>query len=217
MAKKNFDLNKQKDLKNELDEILNDMKAEGRIDDVKAFTALKDESVSKVISLDYYKIKKNAEKQANDHIDAIVAFYLPPDAIKDPFLVHKMNRDKFRLSKQIVQLEIAEHSIAKLNEEIDNGNYNPRLWEVMGTLMKSFDSMNITYAKMEILIENNYKTIQEELEYKKLTDENTVTIFEDKPKQLKPIGHKGLLQQIKSNLKATEEQVKFLNSNEESE
>lgn len=202
----------QKNIKNELDEILNEMKSEGRTEDIKAFSALKENNVYKVVSLDYNTIKKNAEIQAAEHVDAIVKFYLNGKSAEDKFLVHKMNRDKFRLAKQIVQLEIAEHSIAKLNEEIDNGNYNPRLWEVMGSLMKSFDGMNITYAKMEILIENNYKTIQEEIEYKNTLSLQTGTIsnfLSDGVNTGKSIGHKNLLQSIKNSNNNVDE-VEFL-------
>ena len=121
MPKKNPELEEQKQLKNELDEILNDMKVEGRTDDIKAFSALKDENICQVVALNYGEIKRAAEKQAQDHVDAIVSFYLADKETDSHFLLHKMSRDKFRLAKQIVQLEIAEHAIAKLNEEIDNG------------------------------------------------------------------------------------------------
>lgn len=192
--------------KDELDEILNDMKVEGRVNDAQAFNALKDKNISSIVKLDYVEVKRLAEKKATQHVDSIVKFYLYDDGdIKDDFLKHKTNRDKFRLAKQIVQLEIAEHAIAKLNEEIDNGNLNPRLWEVMGSMMKSFDSMNITYAKMEILIENNYKGVQEDIEYKKQLAGNVTVVqpkqlSEQTPQSLTSTGHKALLQQIRQNI-----------------
>ena len=201
-------LEEQKKIKDDLDLILDDMEDEGRTADVKAFSALKENRVAKICALNYSQIKKNAEIKANSQVNSIVRFYLNSYDTEDAFLRNKMQSDKFRLAKQQVQLDIVEHSLAKLNEEIDTGNYNPRLWEVMATLMKSFDSMNITYAKLEILIENNYKVVQEELDYKKqlkIANSSSPEIV-----KLSPGGRKALLKNISQSLK-NDEANKFLN------
>lgn len=191
MSKKELEIAKEK--KTDLDEILFSLKEEGFTEDVSNYAALADKDIARIVSFDYMQIKKDAEKKSKKHVESIVRFYINEDAFDDEFLKIKMTSDMFRLAKQIVFLEVAEHSIAKLTQEIDQGTHNSRLWEVMASMMKSFDSMNITYAKLEILIENNYKTICEEIDYKKSMSGSAVKGLENQNVG----GHKAMLSILK--------------------
>jgi hypothetical protein len=113
--------------------------------------------------MDYSKVKDFSDTKAKDIIDAISVFYLTEDVVEtDPYIKEKCFVDKITVSNLLFQMKTAEHAIIKLLEEIDNGNMQPRSFEVLASLQKSKMEIVKHLAQFMVIMENNYKSLKED-------------------------------------------------------
>lgn len=118
-------------------------------------------SIRHVKPLDYELIKEEVDEKAEQIIQSIVTLYLPQTFIfEHEYVNQKMSIDKLTISSLVFQMKTAEHAIKKLLEELDSGNTNFKLFEVLSSLQKSKMEIVKHIAQFMILMENNYKNLK---------------------------------------------------------
>jgi len=112
--------------------------------------------------------KLSALTEARSLMDSVAKFYVDPDAHGNvEFLDLKKKVDAMNVSSMMFQMKSAQHAITKLLEEIDFGNMNPRILEVLAQLQSQIMQMPKDYQAYLEKMEQSYKRVNSELEVKK--------------------------------------------------
>jgi hypothetical protein len=131
-------------------------------------------SISAVKPLNYEVVKKFADEKAESIVETVVLLYLPKEFVfEHDYVTQKMTVDKMTVSNLIFQMKTAEHAIKKLLEEMDTGNVQPRVFEVLAALQKSKMEIVKHLAQFMVMLENNYKSLR--LDYESNVSEATHT------------------------------------------
>lgn len=118
--------------------------------------------------LDYHTVKENTDKEADDIVSSIAEFYLDKAIIQEhDYVRQKSYVDQITVSNLLFQMKTAEHAIIKLLEEIDNGSTHPRTFEVLSSLQRSKMEIVKHLAQFMVIMENNYKSLKEDVRLKK--------------------------------------------------
>lgn len=143
--------------------------------------------------IDFQKFQVEAEKEAEKYVESVKNFYLHENMLENPFILNKINNDRFVLSKIIFQMRTSEMSIIKLLEEIDHGNFHARNFEVLAGLQKSNMEIAKHLVQVKTIIEQKYKDLAEDDLVKK-----QVSGVDNSESQKLQTGvyHKSLLQSI---------------------
>jgi hypothetical protein len=105
--------------------------------------------------------------EARELLDSLVKFYLDENLIdQTDFVSYKKKIDSMNLASMMLQLKTAQHAITKLLEEIDLGNANPRMFEVLAQLQSQIMQMPKDYQNYVEKMEQNYRSMKRELEVK---------------------------------------------------
>lgn len=100
-------------------------------------------------------------------LDSIVKFYLDQNFIdQTDYIEYKKKIDSMNIASMMLQLKTAQHAITKLLEEIDLGNANPRMFEVLAQLQSQIMQMPKDYQTYVQKMEDGYKAIATQLEDK---------------------------------------------------
>jgi hypothetical protein len=100
-------------------------------------------------------------------MESIVDFYLKENFIeKSDYIVYKQKIDAMNVSSMMLQLKTAQHAITKLLEEIDLGNANPRMFEVLAQLQSQIMQMPKDYQNYLTKMEESYVRLRGEGERK---------------------------------------------------
>lgn len=164
---KKIEIREESNTKDTLDQILENMQNDGHdIDNIGlAKDSIKTESFES--KLNYDKITEETQNKAKDMVISIANFYITDDDLKNnEYVNHKIQMDIMTISNLLFQMITSEHAIKILLREIDEGNFHPRMFEVLGGLQKSKMEIVKHLKQVEIIMENNYKTLQIECENK---------------------------------------------------
>lgn len=124
--------------------------------------------------LNYEVVKKFADEKSESIVETVVLLYLPKEFVfEHDYIAQKMTVDKMTVSNLIFQMKTAEHAIKKLLEEMDGGNVQPRVFEVLAALQKSKMEIVKHLAQFMVMLENNYKSLR--LDYESNRSEATHT------------------------------------------
>ena len=94
--------------------------------------------------MDFATAKSDVGNDARKLMESIVDFYLKENYIeKSDYIVYKQKIDAMNVSSMMLQLKTAQHAITKLLEEIDLGNANPRMFEVLAQLQSLPDQRQV--------------------------------------------------------------------------
>ena len=128
------------------------------------------------------------------------------------------------LASMMLQLKTAQHAITKLLEEIDLGNANPRMFEVLAQLQSQIMQMPKDYQNYVEKMEQNYRTMKRELESKTSSGSIQLESSSQNPNSfistggsdsgLKVRGTKGLMEGLRDILGAEIQDVKVVEENE---
>jgi len=100
-------------------------------------------------------------------LDSISKFYLDENFLdQTDYVEYKKKIDSMNLASMMLQLKTAQHAITKLLEEIDLGNANPRMFEVLAQLQSQIMQMPKDYQGYVQKMEESYKSIGSQLESK---------------------------------------------------
>jgi len=118
--------------------------------------------------LDYHTVKETIDKESRDIVHSIAEFYLDEEVVsRVPYVTQKTKVDHITVSSLLFQMKTAEHAIIKLLGEIDDGNLHPRTFEVLASLQRSKMEIVKHLAQFMIIMENAYKSFQEDYRIKK--------------------------------------------------
>ena len=152
----------QEKIKESLDSILNDEDLD--------FDAVKAEELPRLKTtdlMDFSTAQQTTGSDAKSLLDSIVKFYLDENFIdKVDYVEYKKKIDSMNLASMMLQLKTAQHAITKLLEEIDLGNANPRMFEVLAQLQSQIMQMPKDYQNYVDKMEEGYKKIQLQIEKK---------------------------------------------------
>lgn len=118
--------------------------------------------------MDFEQLQRKCRGHAKKRVTTIAQYYMTDDLLREDFVKSKINSDTIIIANQLFILKSAEHTIKKLMEEIDAGNYNHKLFEVFAKAQSSITETSINLARLETVCENSYRSILQE--YKTLNE-----------------------------------------------
>jgi len=152
----------QENIKNTLDQILMD---EGLDSDVLTPSDLPRMKTTDI--MDFSSAKNDVGNDAKMLMSSIVDLYLKENLIeKSDYVMYKQKIDAMNISSMMLQLKTAQHAITKLIEEIDLGNANPRMFEVLAQLQSQIMQMPKDYQQYMNKMEESYVRLRTEGERK---------------------------------------------------
>ena len=152
----------QENIKSTLDQILMD---EGLDSDTIQSSDLPRLKTSDI--MDFATAKSDVSNDARKLMESIVDFYLKENLIeKSDYITYKQKIDAMNVSSMMLQLRTAQHAITKLLEEIDFGNANPRMFEVLAQLQSQIMQMPKDYQSYLTKMEESYVRLRGEGERK---------------------------------------------------
>ena len=117
--------------------------------------------------MDFATAKSDVGFDARKLMESIVDFYLKENFIeKSDYIVYKQKIDAMNVSSMMLQLKTAQHAITKILEEIDLGNANPRMFEVLAQLQSQIMQMPKDYQNYLTKMEESYVRLRGEGERK---------------------------------------------------
>lgn len=117
--------------------------------------------------MDFATAKSDVSNDARKLMESIVDFYLKENLIeKSDYITYKQKIDAMNVSSMMLQLRTAQHAITKLLEEIDFGNANPRMFEVLAQLQSQIMQMPKDYQSYLTKMEESYVRLRGEGERK---------------------------------------------------
>lgn len=152
----------QEQIKASLDSILND-------EDLGIESVTPDElpRLKSTDIMNFGEATQTTGSDAKSLMDSIVKFYLDENFIEQTdYIEYKKKIDSMNLASMMLQLKTAQHAITKLLEEIDLGNANPRMFEVLAQLQSQIMQMPKDYQNYLDKMEEGYKKIQGQIENK---------------------------------------------------
>ena len=212
----------QEKIKESLDSILNDEDLD--------FDSVKAEELPRLKTtelMDFGSAIQSTGSDAKSLLDSIVKFYLDENFIeKVDYVEYKKKIDSMNLASMMLQLKTAQHAITKLLEEIDLGNANPRMFEVLAQLQSQIMQMPKDYQNYLDKMEEGYKRIQLQIDKKADTGsfelqpseegENSFSAQTQNSTGIKVRGTKGLMEGLRDILGAEIEDVRVEEEDENS-
>ncbi len=212
----------QEKIKESLDSILNDEDLD--------FDSVKAEELPRLKTtelMDFGSAIQSTGSDAKSLLDSIVKFYLDENFIeKVDYVEYKKKIDSMNLASMMLQLKTAQHAITKLLEEIDLGNANPRMFEVLAQLQSQIMQMPKDYQNYLDKMEEGYKRIQLQIDKKADTGsfelqpseeaENSFSAQSQNSTGIKVRGTKGLMEGLRDILGAEIEDVRVEEEDENS-
>ena len=163
--------------------------------------------------LDYDKIQEEYNKKAEEIVRSFVHYHIPTGMQHFDYINQKMGIDVITISNLLFQMITSDHAIKHMLREIDAGNYNPRMFEMLSKLQDSKMGIIKHLKQIEIVMENSYRGIAEELmlEGDKLMDreqQKALPGIGSKKGGCIGIGSKAILQELNKADKAEETEYK---------
>lgn len=152
----------QEQIKASLDSIL--------LDEDLDIDAVKPDELPRLKTTDVMNFQEQTQStgtEARELLDSLVKFYLDENLIdQTDFVNYKKKIDSMNLASMMLQLKTAQHAITKLLEEIDLGNANPRMFEVLAQLQSQIMQMPKDYQNYVDKMEQGYRNMKRDLEVK---------------------------------------------------
>jgi hypothetical protein len=108
-------------------------------------------------SMKHYDVQEESFDEAEDTIDAMIEYYLDPLLEKKPHIKRKKKADIIALTHIFFGLKTQQHAIIKLLEEIDIGNMNTKLFDVLERMQGRLESLTKNQLAFRHALEESYK------------------------------------------------------------
>ena len=136
-------------------------------EDIDAQTLVFQKTPSTVTNYENERLNK-CKSRAEKVMTTLLRLYLSDGFIsKSEYVQAKVNMDAMTLGKIMNQMEVSERAIQLLMENIEIGDLNPKLFDALGNLQRTFIDLVKTQTNYIMTAEN---------EYEKLSMENGNTI-----------------------------------------
>jgi hypothetical protein len=155
MANNKEEKNKQELIKDSLESLL--MNNNSSISPVNDMEKLKHPNAR---TLDIYAIKAVAEEEAKATVQSVIDLYLDKSSRKKSYVKEKRRVDESMLATIMFQSKMNEHSIIKIMEEIEMGNSQPRMFEVLARLQTEAINISKHQAGALQVLEESYKKVK---------------------------------------------------------
>lgn len=113
------------------------------------------------------------KERANKVMTSLLKIYLSDGFItKSEFVQAKVNMDSMTLGKIMNQMEVSERAINILMENIEMGDVNPKLFDALGNLQRTFIDLVKTQTNFIMNTENEYEKLAMDKDTHTLSDDN---------------------------------------------
>lgn len=213
----------QENIKNTLDQILIDENLESDSFALSDLPRMKTTDI-----MDFSTAKTEVGSDARALMTSIVDLYLKENLIeKSDYVTYKQKIDAMNISSMMLQLKTAQHAITKLIEEIDLGNANPRMFEVLAQLQSQIMQMPKDYQQYLNKMEESYVRLRSEgerkayaggvqMEFNPENKSSTIGITSNTGEGIKVRGTKGLMEGLRDILGTEIEDIKIDETDENS-
>lgn len=187
---------RDKKLKDELNNLMQNMEGLLNSDENKVSTATEDFIVNKSIDkmkqekesskVPFDEFDKNFKVHAKDIIESMYDFYLDFGVIDRPeYLDKKKDLDGLNMSNIFLQLKRTKIVLNKVVDEITCGNIHPRIIEAYATLNSQFSDIIKSQANYMLFLEESYKKSRfETIEYTNNKAINSGNVISSDNKQI---------------------------------
>lgn len=101
-----------------------------------------------------------AKEKAENVMTSLLRLYLSDGFIsKSEYVQAKVNLDSMTLGKIMNQMEVSERAISLLMENIEMGDINPKLFDALGNLQRTFIDLVKTQTNYVATAEEDYRKI----------------------------------------------------------
>jgi hypothetical protein len=122
---------------------------------------------------------------AKEYLDQMVDFYYGEElSDSTDHLKKKKKIDNMHLSSIMLQMKTTQHAIMKIMEEIELGNIQPRMLEVLGQLQSQLVGYSKEYQNFLKGMEESYKVLRVESEQKLVAGAASVKETESGPMEV---------------------------------
>lgn len=213
----------QENIKNTLDQILVDENLESDSFSLSDLPRMKTTDI-----MDFSTSKTEVGADARMLMTSIVDLYLKENLIeKSDYVVYKQKIDAMNISSMMLQLKTAQHAITKLIEEIDLGNANPRMFEVLAQLQSQIMQMPKDYQQYINKMEESYIRLRGEgerkayaggiqMDFNSESNSSSLGMSSSTSEGIKVRGTKGLMEGLRDILGTEIEDIKIDETNENS-
>lgn len=171
MSKKEVNQNQKEVVRDSISDLFKDNGIDVN-DDINSQTLVFNKTPSTITSYESDVLSKCKDK-ANKVMNSLLRIYLSDGFIsKSEFVQAKVNLDSMTLGKIMNQMEVSERAINVLMENIEMGDVNPKLFDALGNLQRTFIDLVKTQTTYIMNAENEYEKLALD---KDVTVEATVT------------------------------------------
>jgi hypothetical protein len=159
--KQKKDEDSQQDLREQLDSIIENTQAP--IDD--NAEQLDQDLRQGLPQEDYNEIDSQLKDYAGKLIDSIFEFYLENDLIsQQSYVKFKKEASASNVASLFFQIKILKDSLISIMNQIQQGNVEPRMYEVLSQLTQKYNEAIKTQANFVLYLEDSFKKIAQEAE-----------------------------------------------------
>jgi hypothetical protein len=121
----------------------------------------------------FTELKSSSTKKAQKTITSLMRFYLDADIIeRDEYIQAKKKIDEMTMSSLIYQLQAGERALTTLLQTIEDGELQPRMFEVLATLQKSMLDIIKSQTMYLMAAEEGAKRIAKDIEVYRKRENN---------------------------------------------
>jgi hypothetical protein len=161
--KPNLEKQQQKKIQDSLESLLED----GHHIELDRLEPAEMPAMKTIAPMDFTKEQLLSMADAKEYLDQMVDFYYGDELSESTdHLKKKKKIDNMHLSSILLQMKTTQHAIMKIMEEIELGNLQPRMLEVLGQLQSQLVGYSKEYQNFMKTMEESYKILRVESEQK---------------------------------------------------
>ena len=167
-------------------------------EDIDAQTLVFQKTPSTVTNYENERLNK-CKSRAEKVMTTLLRLYLSDGFIsKSEYVQAKVNMDAMTLGKIMNQMEVSERAIQLLMENIEIGDLNPKLFDALGNLQRTFIDLVKTQTNYIMTAENEYEKLS--MENGNTIDVSINSVEDDDKKGYKSSNQKDLMRMIRSTI-----------------
>ena len=156
------------DLRNEINSLINGDLGSDKFPDAPSI---------QVAAFDAQSVNKTSLQKAQNIVLSCLKLYFNEKIIeKNEFMKAKASITTSNIFTLLKQIKVAEHFIDKIVADIDNGNLNPRIFEVASGIQTNIVDMLKNMQMHVISMQEEYKRLQSEMPKSELIERDVIKL-----------------------------------------